>query len=170
MTLKLDLGCGPRKREGFIGVDVRNFAGVDVVADLSQRWPWPDGSVGEAVCSHFVEHLDAGERIHFVNELYRVLVPAGRATLTTPYWASVFAYGDLTHKWPPVTEAWYPYLNRAWRQENAPHNDAYDCDFDHTLDYVISNEFAGRPVEEQKFALIHFKDAAYELNARLVRR
>jgi len=168
--LKLDLGCGPRKRQGFLGVDVRSFPGVDVVADLTQRWPWADASVGEVFCSHFVEHLEARERIHFANELHRVLVPGGRATLITPYWASTIAYGDLTHKWPPVTEAWYPYLNRAWREQAAPHNDEYTCDFDHTLEWALSNEFNDRPQPDREFAALHFKDAVSELTAKLVRR
>ena len=35
-VLKLDLGCGTRKRPGFRGVDSRKFEGVDVVADLRE--------------------------------------------------------------------------------------------------------------------------------------
>lgn len=37
--IKLDLGCGPRKREGFIGVDAIKFEGVDWRADLKFS-PW----------------------------------------------------------------------------------------------------------------------------------
>ena len=168
--MKLDLGCGTRKRDGFVGVDVRAFPGVEVVADLRQRWPWPDGGVSEVYSSHFVEHLDSGERIHFVNELYRVLVPGGRATLVTPHWSSTRAYGDLTHKWPPVSESWYPHLDRRWRQENAPHEDAYTCDFEHRFDYGISNALATRPSAEQHFAILNYKDAAQDLIAHLLRR
>jgi hypothetical protein len=168
--LKLDLGCGAKKKDGFLGVDVRKFAAVDVVADLTQPWPWPNWSVGEVFCSHFVEHLDAAERIHFANELYRVLMPGGRATLITPHWASTRAYGDLTHKWPPVAESWYPHLNRRWRQENAPHGDAYDCDFDHSFDYGVSDALAARPTAEQHFAILNYKEAAQDLIAKLVRR
>ena len=31
--------------------------GVDFVVDLRQPWPWRDGTVEEAFCSHVVEHL-----------------------------------------------------------------------------------------------------------------
>ena len=79
--LKLDLGCGKNPREGFIGVDSRKF-GQQIVADLRKPWPWADASVEEVNCSHFVEHLTAPERIHFVNELYRVLVPEGKACIS----------------------------------------------------------------------------------------
>jgi Methyltransferase domain len=159
--LKLDLGCGTRKQPGFVGVDSRKFEGVDVVADLTQRWPWPDASVQEVYCSQFVEHLEARERIHFANELYRVLVAGGTAVIITPYWANARAYGDLTHKWPPVTEFWYYYLHKGWRETNAPHNDFYRCDFDFTVEYSYA---------KKRYALVKFRAAAQDLKAHLTRR
>ena len=132
--LKLDLGCGIHKQVGFHGVDVRKFEGVDTVADLRKKWPWRDNSVAEVHCSHFVEHLTAPERIHFVNELHRVMEKGAKATIITPHWASCRAYGDLTHQWPPVSEFWWYYLSKSWREgtkeqdykdANAPHNDGY---------------------------------------------
>src|ERR1700751_2644070 len=92
--LKLDLGCGTRKKDGFVGVDIRNFKGVDKVADLTKGWPWKNNSVDEVYCSHFIEHLEVPERIHFVNELYRVLKPGATALIITPHWCSHRAYGD----------------------------------------------------------------------------
>lgn len=84
--LKLDIGCGKNKKEGFIGVDIIDFEGVDLVADLGQKqWRFesvpadlrvrvdfvpaersssphgfyflPNDSVSEVHCSHFIEHL-----------------------------------------------------------------------------------------------------------------
>ena len=95
--LKLDLGCGKNPKEGFEGVDSRDF-GQPHTLDLRKPWPWADGSVEEAHSSHFVEHLTGAERIHFVNELHRVLVPGGKAQIIVPHWASCRAYGDLTHQ------------------------------------------------------------------------
>lgn len=147
--MKLDLGCGKNKKEGFVGVDSISFPGVDVVADLVkpilkplpdhlveyadllerkaegfENWPWDDSSVDEAHASHFVEHLRPRERIHFSNELYRVLQPGAKATIIVPHWKSCRAYGDMTHTWPPVSEFWFYYLKKEWRLQNAPHNDA----------------------------------------------
>ena len=79
--LKLDLGCGPRKREGFTGVDAIKFDGVDLVQDLRKPWQWEDGSVEEVHCSHFLEHLTGFERVHFFNELYRVLHKEDKARM-----------------------------------------------------------------------------------------
>jgi len=169
--LRLDLGCGKRKKEGFTGVDVRAFDGVDVVCDLAkEKWPWADGSVDEANCEHVVEHLVPAERIHFVNELYRVLKKGGRCLVVTPHWASNRAYGDLTHQWPPVSEMWFAYLSAAWRETNAPHNDGYSCDFEAVYGYGINPALTVRSQEFQQHALGWFKEAAMDLVATLTKR
>jgi hypothetical protein len=168
--LRLDLGCGPNKAPGFVGVDVRSFPGVDVVLDLRGKWPWQDGTVDELYCSHFVEHLDGDERIHFVNEAYRIMKVGAKATIITPHWGSTRAYGDLTHKWPPVSEFWYLYLRKEWRDSQAPHNDQYRCDFDTDLRYTLSPVHEHLDQEGKMFALKHYRDAADDLIAVMVKR
>ena len=169
--LKLDLGCGKRKKEGFTGVDARKFDGVDVTCDLGRDpWPWPDDSVEEAHASHMVEHLPVKERIHFVNELHRVLRKGKGALIIVPSWKSCRAYGDLTHAWPPVTESWFFYLDAAWRAENAPHNDEYTCDFSHTYSYLTGPALVGRSAEYANFACAHYTEAALDLMATIVKK
>ena len=163
--MKLDLGCGPNKREGFTGVDRHQFGSVDVVHDLTTPWPWEDGSVDEVHCSHFVEHLDATERIHFVNELWRVLKVGGQAQIIAPHCLSERAYGDLTHKWPPISTFWFSYLSRDWRAINAPHNDFYRCHFAITWGYSLHPDTALRAQEHQLFAVQFYKEAIQDVIA-----
>ncbi len=203
-VLKLDLGCGTKKHAGFLGIDRRSFAGVDGVADLThRRWVFaqnelggcklqphgigaaagfelPDSSVTEVHCSHFLEHLEHNqqrpERVRFMNELWRVLVPGGTATIVTPHWASSSAYGDFTHADKPVSEFFYSYLNRDWRKRCAPDNDiefnpdGYDCDFDWELGHSLHPTILERPAEEKAYAVQWYKEAAQELFARLTAR
>jgi hypothetical protein len=51
--LKLDLGCGTKKLEGYLGVDKVKLEGVDLVLDLdsTKPWPWKDGSVDAIECN-----------------------------------------------------------------------------------------------------------------------
>lgn len=168
--LKLDLGCGPHKREGFRGVDATAFEGVDDVVDLTQiPWPWADASVQEAHASHFVEHLTAFQRMGFCNELYRVLVPGGSCQLIVPHWGSCRAYGDPTHQWPPVSEFWFYYLSKAWRLQNAPHTDAqhlhggFACDFEATWGYALRADLTVRNQEAQQFAIGNYKEAVQDM-------
>ena len=170
-VIKLDLGCGPNKREGFVGADAIKFPGVDVVVDLAtKKWPWKDESVEEAHASHFVEHLTGAQRIHFANELHRVLKKGAKATIITPHWASTRAYGDVTHQWPPVSEFWYYYLLAEWRKVNAPHNAGYTCDFDATWGYSMNPTLAARNAEYQQHALGNYKEAAMDLIATVTKR
>jgi hypothetical protein len=174
--LRLDLGCGPHPKEGFVGVDKHPFEGVRHVVDLREDWPWGDGMVGEVWCSHTVEHLTSTERCHFFNELYRVLAPGAQATVITPHWCSCRAYGDPTHQWPPVSEFFYYYLDREWRLKEAPHTDAsvlpwgYTCDFDVVQSYVTHAEYDVKAEEVRTFAVRHYKEAALDLYCVLTRK
>jgi len=176
--IRIDIGCGPNKKAGFIGIDVLPFDGkVDHVMNAgSVRWPFDDDSVEEAHSSHFVEHLTAPERIHFVNELYRVMKKGAKASVIVPHWASNRAYGDLTHQWPPVSEMWFYYLSKAWREGNAPHTDSahnpagYTCDFDATWGYSLHPSIQARNQEYQQHAMQFWKEAAQDTFATLVKK
>lgn len=169
VPLKLDLGCGKNPREGFTGVDLRDF-GQPIKADLTKPWPWKDDSVEEAHCSHTIEHFDAERRIYFVNELYRVLKPGGKCQMIAPHWSSCRAYGDLTHQWPPISEFWFYYLSKEWRAREAPHNDFYTCDFEVTWGYSLHPQIAPRNQEYQSHALTFWKEAAQDVVATLTKR
>lgn len=72
---------------------------ADQIADLSQSWPWPDSSIEEVMAYEIIEHI--ADSTHFMNELWRVLAPGAKATITTPN-ASKGAgfFQDPTHKSP----------------------------------------------------------------------
>ncbi len=173
--LKLNLGSGPTKMDGFKSVDRIPFPNVDMIADLRDRWPWPDSSVSEVHCSHTLEHFDAMERVHFFNELFRVLKPGAKATVITPHWASCRAYGDCTHKWPPVSEFLWFYLKKEWRMSQAPHTDSenlpdgYKCNFEVTWGYSLDPGVAARNQEYQQFAMQYYKEASQDMIATLVK-
>jgi SAM-dependent methyltransferase len=175
-SLKLDFGCGPNKREGFHGVDNINFPNVDFVCDLREKWPWHDNSVEEGFASHFLEHLTGQERVHFVNELYRVLVPGGKTTIVVPHWASCRAYGDPTHKWPPVSEFWFYYLLKDWRMANAPHTDithapdGFSCNFEAAWGYALHPQLESRNQDMKSFAQQFYKEAAQDMIATLTKK
>lgn len=177
---RVDFGCGSNKKEGFIGCDNIAFDGVDVVIDIGKDpWPWPDNSVDEGHASHFLEHLNGLERVHFFNELYRVLKPGGQCTIITPYWGSTRAYGDFTHAWPPVSEMLWYYLKSEWRNgkeedgvmvgANAPHTDikhnplGYSCDFEAGWGYSMSAELSLKSQDAQMFAIQNYLNAAQDM-------
>lgn len=93
--MKLNLGCADRQFPGFRSVD--KVPPADEIADLEQRWPWPDSSVDEVVAHDIFEHLP--DRIHTMNELWRVLRPGGKATIEVPSAAKGAGFAqDPTHR------------------------------------------------------------------------
>src|SRR6185503_16613971 len=96
-ALRLNLGAADRKIEGYLSVDICEPA--DVVQDLSKPWQWYTSVVDEILAFDVIEHVE--DRIHFMNELHRVLKPGARATIETPN-ASRGAgfFQDPTHKSP----------------------------------------------------------------------
>lgn len=169
--MRLDFGCGPNPQEGFEGVDVIPFEGkVTHVLNVGvDPWPWADNSIEEARASHFLEHLTnlegRWERVHFFNELHRVLKPGKGCMITMPHWASIRHYGDPTHK-EPFSEFGLHYLSKAWREGNAPHADSrwnpkgYACDFQaFTNQYGLHPQIQSRHPEAQQFAASFYRDA-----------
>jgi 2-polyprenyl-3-methyl-5-hydroxy-6-metoxy-1,4-benzoquinol methylase len=95
--MRLNLGACDRIIPGFVSVDIAPPA--DIVADLAKPWPWLDSSADEVVAYDVIEHI--ADRIHFMNELHRVLKPCARATVETPNAAKGAGYfQDPTHVSP----------------------------------------------------------------------
>jgi len=176
LGLRIDIGCGKNKREGFLGVDQFAMDGVDVVMDVRQRWPWDDNSVDEAHCSHFLEHLTGNERVVFMNELYRVLKPDAKATIITPHWGSQRAYGDFTHQWPPVSEMFYAYLSSDWRSSQAPHTDSrwnsagYSCNFECTYGFGLHPSLYDMSEADRQEYMQWNKEAIADMVATLIKK
>jgi SAM-dependent methyltransferase len=170
--VKLNIGSGPNPMEGFVSVDTIKFNDDIQVWDAGKDiWPHENESVDEVHCSHMIEHLTAPERIHFINELHRVLKPKAKATIIAPHWASCRAYGDLTHQWPPVSEFWFYYLSKEWRAVNAPHSTYSDnVDFDCTWGYGMNQAILTRNPEFQQYAMANFKEAITDIYATLVKK
>lgn len=161
--VKLDIGCGKNPREGFEGVDILDF-GQKHKVDLTKRWPWADNSVDELHCSHCLEHFESLDRAHVVNEMYRVLKPEGKATVIVPHGASGRAYGDPTHKWPPIYEFWFLYLWKEWREANAPHtNEIYKCNFLIGSGPIFHPAIEVRNDQFKQFAATFYKEAITDI-------
>lgn len=93
----LDLGCGRRKLEGSVGVDMTTASHADVVCNLARTpWPFRDSSVGGVRALHILEHIE--NIVGVMKEVHRVCVPGARFHIETPYFTNGDSWTDPTHK------------------------------------------------------------------------
>lgn len=171
--VKLNLACGDRPIDGFIGVDKFRTPAVDKVCDLLRfPWPWKANSVDEVMCSHFFEHVPRLLRPRFMEELHRILKPGAKAVIVTPWAWSSRSVQDFTHEWPPIVPGSYLYFNKKWREDNKLTHGPYKiaCDFDFGYGFGLSPEFAPRNAETQQFAVSHYIEGASDLHVTLTKR
>jgi ubiquinone/menaquinone biosynthesis C-methylase UbiE len=91
----IELGCGPYKAPGSIGIDRLPLDNVDFVVDLEQGLPFlPDHSVDEVHSRHFLEHVGAFEFL--MREVHRVLKPGGKQIAAVPHFSNPHYYSNFT--------------------------------------------------------------------------
>jgi SAM-dependent methyltransferase len=94
--LRLNLGCGLRRREGFFGVDQVALPTADIIADLNEPLAeLPDDSVDEVYTRHTLEHVQ--NFMPLMAELHRVTRPGGRIEIVVPHFSNPYGYSDPTH-------------------------------------------------------------------------
>lgn len=111
-SIAVDLGCGNRKREGFIGVDKVKLEGVDIVCDLEQGLPFADNTVDFIYANFLFEHIT--DIVFLFNELYRVSADGALIEFTVPYYQSYTQYKDPTHKSVITVEMMRYFASEEW--------------------------------------------------------
>lgn len=93
----LNLGCGSQRYPNVTGIDRSPNSAADIVYDLNVvPWPLADSSVDALLALHVLEHLDDLPQI--MEEMYRVAKHKARIIIEVPYFRSVGAFQDPTHK------------------------------------------------------------------------
>ncbi|MBL0224303.1 MAG: methyltransferase domain-containing protein [Geobacteraceae bacterium] len=93
--MKLNLGCGNKRKEGFTGIDRYQCDAVDIICDVTTGIPFEDSSVVEVYMDNFIEHiLDIPA---LMQEVVRISRPGARITIITPHFTSLSSWRDPTH-------------------------------------------------------------------------
>ena len=96
--MRLNLGCGNRKRPGWRNVDKVPHCSPDEIVDL-ERLPWPYNSVDEMFLSHVLEHLGEVTDVYLgiIKEIYRVCRDGATITVVVPHPRHDNFLNDPTH-------------------------------------------------------------------------
>ncbi len=191
MSLRLDLGSGPRPAPGFIGVDI--WPEADRPVDLF-RFPYPfaDNSAEALRASHFVEHLpcreveerdiiglDISRRdlwkligkdffFAFFDECWRILEPGGTMEVIVPATPSDAAFQDPTHRRFIVAET-FNYLNKPTREKYRVDHYRVECSFDVRVVRVLDEALRTVPHAQLQAICGRERNAIHEFRVTLTK-
>lgn len=129
--LRLNLGCGPIRREGEIGVDAQPTEACDVRADILAV-PFPDGAAEFVRLDHVLEHMPQRMAPRVLLEARRLLAPGGQLQVGVP---DVRATFEAYIKDPDMGERLL-YLRTVYGSQTHPgefHQSGWDPETLHTL-------------------------------------
>ena len=139
--LKLNLGCGSRKLDGWVNVDKEPVCAPDRVVDLETfPWPFETDSVGEVLFQHSLEHLGRTPDIYLgiFRELYRICADKATVRIIAPHPRHDDFISDPTQVraiTPQGLELFSKKKNREWAKQgysNTPLGLYLDVDFEIT--------------------------------------
>lgn len=93
----LNLGCGSDIKKDFVNLDSVKMPGVDVVCDLNKfPYPFKQNTFDNIYAAHVIEHLDDLPKV--MQELRRISKPGATILIRVPFFPSMYAASDPTHK------------------------------------------------------------------------
>lgn len=160
--MKLNLGCGNKKIDGYVGVDFINTKNTEIVHNLNYfPYPFEKDSVDEILMDNVLEHLD--DLIGVLEELYRILKPGGVIKINVPYAKSDGAFKDPTHK-HFFTEKTFQYFTEGY-QYNYYSKARFKIN---KIDFISWNNRAGQKIRNlipfrnlMRFFLLNMYDELY---------
>lgn len=93
--MKLNIGCGNKKKQGFTGVDKFPCEAVDILADINETLPFDDNSIEEIWLDNVIEHVT--DISHLMAEMHRICEPEAIISIITPHYTSPSSWRDPTH-------------------------------------------------------------------------
>lgn len=137
--MRLNLGCGHKKLDGFVNCDMQAACNPDRIVDLeSLPWPFDDNCAEEVVLSHVLEHLGESAKVYLaiIRELYRICRADATVRIAVPHPRHDDFLIDPTHVRPILPEQFHMFSkkqNLEWRAQgfaNTPLADYLDVDFE----------------------------------------
>lgn len=110
--IKLNLGSGNAKKDGFINLDNSNQYHPDLICDLNNRIPFNDEAVSEIHASHVLEHLDPNKIDQIISDWWRVCHGCASITIIVP----------INKAWLSWPQHRVPFSEHSWKYFEIFHN------------------------------------------------
>ena len=171
--VKLNLGCGSKKLDGYINIDKYDTYNPDIIHDL-EKFPYPfeDNSINEILLSHVLEHIGQNPDIFnsIIKEFYRICVHGAKIDIRVPHPRHDDFIADPTHVRPITALGLSLYnkdLNKKWELSgaaNTPLAIIHNVDFrikhvTHILDKKYINLLKSEKIQKDEI-----EDLAHKYN------
>lgn len=182
--MKLNLGCGSFRIDGFINVDKHKSKATDLEFDLETfPWPWHDNSAKEVVLNHVLEHLGASAEMYLnvIKELWRICANGAVIHIAVPHPRHDHFLCDPTHVRAITVESLALFdqeLNRQWLANgnaNTPLGIYTGVNFkitnwSITLDEPWQTQYETKKISQRDldFVLKHYNNIANEIRVTWV--
>jgi len=167
--MRLLLGCGLTRIEGYVRVDYDKAVKPDFIVNLDKLKPWPfkDNSIEEIKASNLLEHIKNID--FFMEECYRILEPEGLLHILVPHGRNHMAYSDPDHIRFFFPETFIYWSRSSFGSDGRPITRA-NCDFkiEKVTTHINSKAIEKfKTQEEKEFAMHHYWDVCTFINAKL---
>jgi len=93
----LDVGCGSRKLPGAEGIDIVQNSDADTIHNLASfPWPYKNSTFDIILINHSLEHMEDIPKTF--SEIHRIAKLCAHIIIQVPYFRSIDAYADPTHR------------------------------------------------------------------------
>lgn len=164
--MKLNLGCGTKKFDGYVNIDDDTTIDPDLLLNLDDvniKLPFENDSVEEIIAHHVLEHIGQGF-IPLLKELYRVAKDGCIIDIIAPNERHYVFYGDPTHVRPINTSIFmtlaksddYGYLGRKYGIDFVivESYSNYDGFYEPMIADFNIRKIEGKVSEEENFAMM----------------
>lgn len=93
--MKINIGCGNKVKEGFVGVDKYACDAAEIICDATEGLPFHDDEITAVYMDNFIEHVQDIPAL--MKELVRVCCNGAEITIITPHFTSLSSWKDPTH-------------------------------------------------------------------------
>ena len=143
--MKLNLGSGNKKIDGFINLDIDESTNPDVVCDLNKGvLPFQDNTFDEILAFHILEHIGDGF-MDLMKDIYRVSKPDANIHIRIPHHNHWTFHTDPTHV-RSITVNTFELFSKEWCEQDKKVNNGSSC-YANDVDFKIVN-YSHRPEKE----------------------
>ena len=178
--MKINLGSGYKRFDGFVNVDSDPACNPDHVVDIGKDvWPFDDNTVDEIKAHHVFEHMGGDTFFHMLKEMYRVCSDRAVIDVIVPHFRHDYFYGDPTHVRPISVEMMRRFSKSFNDDELAGNPGTTPFAYTTGVDFEVSNysyniedwfitQYASAPIETVDLAARIYNNVIKEINMTLV--